>query len=151
MFAPLRRRRSELRHAQSVDLDLHRAALQRNAVEARDGGLGLQRRGGKAESARAASAWEHSGASQACRGCADKAPRKAAAPRAPTAVGARLLRGLEEDSPPALAAASVGVGDGLGPHDVANLLEHLAKVLGGGGPREVADDDLGGWERGLGE
>ena len=46
----------------------------------------------------------------------------------------RLLGGLEEHSAPALAAASVGVAHGVRLDDVANLLEHLAQVLRGGGP-----------------
>ena len=42
----------------------------------------------------------------------------------------------------ARAGAGVGVAHGVRLDDVANLLEHLAQVLRGGGPGEVAHDDL---------
>mmetsp|Transcript_6914 Transcript_6914/g.30267 ORF Transcript_6914/g.30267 Transcript_6914/m.30267 type:complete len:356 (+) Transcript_6914:246-1313(+) len=53
-----------------------------------------------------------------------------------------LLAGLELHGAPALGAAGVGVADGFRLDHGANLLEHLPEVLAGGGPREVANDNL---------
>ena len=53
-----------------------------------------------------------------------------------------LLTSLEKHGTPALGAAGVGVADGLSLDHVANLLEHLAEILGGGGPGKVAHNDL---------
>mmetsp|Transcript_7378 Transcript_7378/g.27810 ORF Transcript_7378/g.27810 Transcript_7378/m.27810 type:complete len:313 (+) Transcript_7378:1464-2402(+) len=54
----------------------------------------------------------------------------------------RLFGGLEQHGTPALGAAGVGVAHGIRLDDIADLLEHLSQVLRGGGPREVAHDDL---------
>ena len=54
----------------------------------------------------------------------------------------RLLAGLEEHGTPTLGAARIGVAHGDGVDDVADLLEHLTKVLARRRPRQVTNDNL---------
>lgn len=54
----------------------------------------------------------------------------------------RLLAGFKEHRTPALGAAGIRVAHRRGVDDVADLLEHLAKILARRRPRKVTDDNL---------